>query len=271
MKNKLNVDKLELAFTTDEETLKLLESENEIKTRFFYLLRKPNDNNYRNTFEVYFDDGMICGSLYFGTYNINRPYVYFMVANECFYNGRLTFLYTLQCCLNLDFKLISKLDLALDYNVNIVNRFYKLLKDKELDFIILNKRINFETEIKDLLNVSTGSRLRIHKFKSFYIQNKEKGLSLNCYDKRKEIEDNNNTKQYIIDKFNYSKIFRLEVRTNHCLLKDSIDKLGFTDEYVYNCLVRNINDKLYLLYLNLLQRLIRIQYKSKVYSLVDFL
>ena len=235
------------------------------------LIRNKTESNYKNNFEIFCIDNSKFGNLYFGSYNINRQYMYISISNENFYNDKYRYIVILQKELNLEFRQISRIDIAFDTNINAVNKFYKILKNEELDIIILNKSIKIDDNINDLLNVSQGTRKHIHKFKSFYIQNKEKGLVLNCYDKRKEIEDNNNIKNYIIDNFNYKDVFRIEVRTNHHLLIDSLNNLGFTDEYLYYIIVNCISDELYLLFENLLNRLIRIKYKKNIFSLIDLI
>ena len=87
----------------------------------------------------------------------------------------------------------------------------------------------------------------------------------------KEIEDNDNEKSYIKDYLNYKSIFRLEVRTKHNLLVDTLNKIGYTDIYLFQCILNREFDELYFIYDELLRRLIRIEYNNKVYSLIDFI
>lgn len=271
MKKFLNIDKLELSYKLSFECKSKLESINELSFSTFTLIRKNNNSNYRNNFEIILNDSGIFGNLYFGSYNVNRQMIYISVDNKILYSNELIFLLDIESNLNLELYTISKLDLALDYTYNFINRFYKLLKNEELEFIILNKKYSMNDKISTLLNVSTGTRMNIHLFKSFYINNKEKGLSLSAYNKLKEIQDNDNNKSYISDLINSDKIFRLEIRTNHTLLKDSLLKLGYTDSYLHDILINRINDELFELYNHLLYRLIRISYKNNTYSLLKFI
>lgn len=271
MKSRLIIDKLEITFENNDKVQDVLNFKDEIETEHFHLIRNKKDSNYRINFDIYFFDGYKFGNLYYGSYNINRQKIYLMVSNEIFYLNQLNLIISFQTELNLVFNQISRIDLALDCNINVVNKFYKLLKNEDLEIIILNKSYALNENINDILHLSTGTRNNIHKFKSFYIQNKEKGLILNCYDKRKEILDNNNSKSYILNDFNYKNVFRIEVRTNHHLLIDSLNKIGFTDEYLYYIITNSITDELYLLFEHLLNRLFRIKYKKDIYSLIDLL
>ena len=271
MKIQFHLDKLEVAFKKNEVLQNHLNTNDKFESYEFLLVRNRTESNYKNNFDIYYIDGSKFGNLYFGSYNINRQLIYISITNENLYNDKFKYIVNLQEQLNLEFHQISRIDFANDCNINAVNKFYKLLKNEDYDIIILNKSIKIDDNINDLLNISQGTRKNIHKFKSFYIQNKEKGLVLNCYDKKKEIEDNNNAKSYILDHFNYKEVYRIEVRTNHHLLIDSLNSLGFTDDYLYYIIINSIFDELYLLFENLLNRLIRIKYKKDVYSLIDLL
>ena len=103
---------------------------------------------------------------------------------------------------------------------------------------------------------------------SFYITNKEKGLELACYNKLKEIQDNNNSKQYILDKVKFKPIYRMEVRSNHKLLKDTLDKLGINDDDLFYNVLFN-EEELFKLFLSLLNRLIRFKHQNQTYSILE--
>lgn len=271
MKKKLVIDKLILAFNTDEAIKEHISNFENFESETFTIIKDNCDTNYKNHYLIQLCNGEIFGYMYFGSYNYNKQHIYISVFNEQLYKNNLFVLQNIQETFNLQFNSISKLDLALDYDYNIINGFYKILKEKEINLIILNKKESNEKELKNLLHVSTGTRNNIHKYKSFYINNKEKGLTLNCYDKLKEIEDNNNTKQYIKDYLGFKKIYRIEVRVNHNILNDTLVKLGYTDDYILLCIINRINDELFEVYKNLLYRLIHLEYKKKPYSIIDIL
>ncbi len=272
MKRYINIDKLEISFNSDDRIKEILEENSELCFSSFYLLKQNSINgNYKNYFEIYLLDNTLFGSLYFGSYNINRQNIYVSVNNRMLYTNNLSILYNIGEELNLEINSISKLDLALDFTTNIVSKFYNLLKNRDLNFIILNKKYMINEEVKNLFTISNGTRTNIHKNKSFYIQNREKGLTLCGYNKIKEILDNNSEKEYIKELISSNKIFRLEVRTNHSLLLDSLKKIGFTDVYLFQILINRDNIELFVLYNHLLNRLIRIEYNNKIYSLLDFI
>lgn len=142
MKKFLNIDKLELSYNLDNECKSKLESINELSFSNFTLIRKNNDSNYRNNFDIILvDSGLLFGTLYFGSYNVNRQKIYISVDNRTLYSNNLLILSDIESKLNLELYSISKLDLALDFNYNIINKFYKLFKCEELEFIILNRDI----------------------------------------------------------------------------------------------------------------------------------
>ena len=271
---KLNIDKIEISYKYEASTKEYLESKDFHEFHEFILIRNQVNSNYKYCFQIILkDSNEYFGNLYFGSYNLNRQLIYININNRILYiNLDFNILYIIQECLNLEYNNISKLDIANDYDYNYINRFYKILKDEDFDIIILNKKYTIDEEIKSLLNISVGTRKNIHKFKSLYIQNREKGLVLNGYDKLKEIQDNEYEKRYIIENNKFKKsIYRLEVRTRHNLLKDTLNKLGFSDLYLYQSIIRKDISELKSIFDDLLNRLIRIQYKNKIYSLQYFL
>lgn len=266
----LNIDRLEVAYSATSDVLEQLNIQDKIETEFFTAIRIEG-KDYRNRFAIILDDGTNFGHILYGSYNPFRQNVYILVDNEILYSEKLSFLWTIGIKLNLEFVEMSKLDLALDFNKNIIKSFYRLLRNEDYNFIILNKKVQPDDEIKELLHISTGTRKKIHQFKCFYIFNREGGLTLNCYDKAKEIEDAGNEKQYIKDKLGYSNIFRLEVRTNHKILIDSLNKIGLTDDYLYECICMGLYEELFDVYVELINRLVRIEHNNHVDSIINYL
>ena len=171
--------------------------------------------------------------------------------------------------INLKFLRISKLHISLDCNKNLINGFYRLLKNREVDFIINNRKVeSMDEEIDSLLHVSTGSRKKIHKNKSFYIANSEKDLELNGYDKSKELLETG--KQYIIDNIGFSKIYRFEVRmNNYKMVSESLQMANINNEKLYYNLFNE--DVLNTIFYVAMNRLIRVQINRKPCSLLEIL
>lgn len=273
---KLSIDKWEIALVGINDNIRqALENNDFFNYQAFHLTRQDMANGYKHNFLITLETGEIYGNLYFDTYRINRDDVYIYVNNKMLYNVELGY-YTQEIIEKLNPEKVNNsiLDLSLDFDYNIIRMFYYIIRNKDLDIILLNKKYGMNDKIKDLLCISNGTRKNIHLNKSFYINNKEKGLTLALYNKSQEIEDNDNEKEYIKDYLNFNdnkKIYRMEIRTRHKLLKDTLTKIGFTDEYIFDCIIRRIDDELLVLFRNLLERLIRIEYKSNTYSLLDML
>lgn len=296
-KSNISVDKLEVTYLLTHEFTdfmdKYMESYNDrldntdkiIYEQYNeFCIAIPNDtiyNDYRVELDILIRDyseeqGLFyrkIGNLFYGSNHPLRQQLYIVLENKSLYNKDINFLYYIEDALNLQFLKISKLELAFDFNKSFIDKFYSILKDEDFTPIIFNKRYkDMDKEIGELLHVSTGTRNKLNKFKSFYIKGKSKnndGLELKYYDKAKEIKDKNCEKQYIIDKLKFKNIFRLEIRANHKRLKYTLNKLGLSDFELY----MRLEDKELLLkvYYLLLHRIIRIEYKKKVYSLLDFI
>lgn len=293
MKYNINIDKLELGYLLTQEFYQTilqeitsfnerLDTSNGILMDYeTFIIKYPvikEHTHYKYEFDILIKEDSQeksfyykkLGKLYFESNNPFRNQVYIMPDNYSLYNDDYIHIHYITECLGLEFLQISKVEIALDMNYNFINRFYKIIKDEDFAPIILNKKYNnMYEELKGLTNLSTGCRNNLSLNKSFYIKNKEKGLELNCYDKGKEIKDNGYKKQYIIDKIKSDKIYRMEIRTNHKLLKDSLRKINLSDEdLLYNVF---LNKKLLMkIFSILLNRLLRIAYKRRSFSFLNF-
>jgi hypothetical protein len=170
---------------------------------------RTTSTTYLHNFAVYCTN-MYVGQLFFDTPNPNRPHIYFSVENEILYTCVAGLSYIEQA-LHLSYYRISKLDICLDTNVNVINRFYRLLKDETQTLIINNKVINDRYGIiNKLIHFSTGSLKNVRRNKSFIIKGNE--IELIAYNKQQEI-DNSSKKEYIKENLQMDKkIYRLEVR-----------------------------------------------------------
>lgn len=207
--------------------------------------------------------------MFFGSNNPIRQQLYVMVDNYALYNRDFLHLHYIEDILGLQFMSISKLDFALDLNINFIAKFYRILKNKSYTPIVLNKKYeDMNKLIREMITISQGTRQNPNKYKSFYISNKENGLELSCYNKLKEIEDNGFNKQYILDKLKFKPIYRMEIRTNHKMLKDTMNVLGINDDDLFYNILFN-EEELFKLYLSLLNRLIRIKHQNQTYNLLE--
>ena len=211
-KYKFNIDKLEITYTCSGEIRELFANiidehicgeDNDVR------VVRTISTTYLHNFAVYCTN-MYVGQLFFDTPNPNRPHIYLAVENEILYTCVAGLSYIEQA-LNLSYYRISKLDICLDTNVNVINRFYRLLKDESQTLVINNKVIKDRYAIiKKLIHYSIGSLKNVRRNKSFIIKGNE--IELVAYNKREEI-DNSSRKEYIKENLQMDKkIYRLEVR-----------------------------------------------------------
>ena len=153
------------------------------------------------------------------------------VDNQMLYTN-LNGLGYIEQALNLNFFRISKLDICLDSNLNVIDRFYKLLKDDKQTIIINNKAIKDRQSIIDnIIHLSSGSLQSIRKIKSFVIKGNE--MELVGYNKSVEIEKTG--KDYIKDNLGLDKkIYRLEIRLkNYKLINNALQYCNVNMEELY--------------------------------------
>lgn len=271
-KNKeyLNIDKLEICYTATAEIKTRLRNGVEFVNDFIIITRQfTKDNNliYHN---VELTNGLHFGEITFGNKYFNKDLIYFSIDNRILYTEYLPFINDVSNTLGLEFHSISKFDLAFDKSTNMIKKFYSVMNNETYDLMILNKRYGINDEIGSLLHISSGTRKNPRKNKSFYINNAEGGLSLCCYNKTKEIHDKNDKKAYIFDVLQMKRIYRLEIRTEHHILRDTLNNLNMTEFYLYQLILNRCNEELFAIYKDLLSRLIEVKYKRNTICLLDF-
>ena len=118
----IGIDRLEITYTTAAETEEWLSSvpEGEQVTLNEITLRREASRHYKCEFSVWGKDydfesntiyDRLWGTLLFGSYNKNRPYVYLLYENSILYDEyALATRFYIQDALNLEFFRISKLD-----------------------------------------------------------------------------------------------------------------------------------------------------------------
>jgi hypothetical protein len=171
--------------------------------------------------------------------------------------------------LGLEFNNITHLDLAIDASTNFSKALVKMIRNKDYYPIINGTKITDRKKlIEDILYIGVGNLERIKEY-SILIQQKKNDLSINAYNKKREIE-NKSHKDYIMESYGSpSKLHRLEVRINSDAMKDF-----FTREHLeYNPAMFITDDWLWLFYLTFLNRVIRFQATNgrKVYGVMDLI
>ena len=279
--NRINLDRLELTYTTCDEVRNYLSDKKVEKYQIEDVtLIREQSRLYENEFSIIVKDydteqgifDCCLGHLHFGSPNPNRQHVYIVYENKALYNSMFVHIrYYLEDVLGLKFKQVSKIDIAVDFNFNIIRRFYRLYKNGEYNLIINGKKIEgVEQKVVDVMHIAGNNpRKRPMANPTPVIKNSDGSLSLKAYNKTKEIEEESH-KDYIADAIGFCRMYRFEVSCgNHKALKPSLSKLGMSEIDLYTGLQNE--DTLSSLFYALFDRLIRVQKGRHSYSLMDIL
>lgn len=288
------IDKLKICYTLSD-TSKLHELRENLLERFEvqewdFHLRRIEGKHFSNVYEIVYIfnkdnnpedmEEQVFGTIQWGLRSDHdeafKPYVWLYVDNSQFYlkydystNGRLMFLGYIEQMLGLVFNNITHLDLALDSSTNYSKALIKLIRDKDYYPIINGSKIMDRKKlIEDILYIGVGNLERIKEY-SLLIQQKKNDLSLNSYNKKREVE-NKSKKFYIMDRYkNPNQLHRLEIRINSDVLKDFFIR----NRIEYNPSMFITDDWLWLLFLTFLNRIIRFQTAKgrKVYGVMDLI
>ncbi len=275
----INIDRLEITYLASDELKKYLSNKECSEYHFDGItLRRCECRNYENEFAIISTDldeeresyERRIGYLHFGTPNPNRQNVYVLYENDALYNKMwLANRFYIEEALGLDFKQISKLDIATDFNFNISRRFYKVYKDGGLDLIINGKKIHgLNTKVMDVVHIA-GNTTRKRPFAnpSPVVKNADGSLTLRAYNKGNEIDETSG-KEYVRDATGFSRLWRLEVSCgNHKVLKSVLDRLGMSDEDLYADL--GVESMKIRIFRAMMDKLVRVQHNRHSYSLID--
>lgn len=280
IKYNLSIDKLEITYQATQQVrdaLAAIEDHKVINEITVVRVEKPM--LYQNEFLLFGKDyneeqGVFerqIGVLYFGSINLNRQHIYINFQNAALYDTYLlASRFYVEDALGLDFLRVSKIDLALDLNINVVRRINRIYRDGALSLVILNKCYKTMDEtVNEVLHIAKGTRQTPMKNRSFYIVSKNKSLMLRCYNKSAELEESH--KDYIPNISGKLPMYRLEVSlANHKTIVKTLAQLGVLhEEDVYSKL--QSEDFLFSLFLTTLNRLIRVNKGRKSYNLLECL
>lgn len=275
----IHIDRLEITYLATQEQKNYLA--NKEYNEFYFngiTLRRCECRNYENEFAIISTDldkeqrtyERCIGHLHFGSPNPNRQNVYVVYENDALYNKMwLACRFYIEEALRLEFKQISKLDIATDFNFNISRRFYKVYKDGNFDLIINGKKVHgLDNKVKDVVHI-TGNTTRKRPFANPtpVVKNADGSLALRAYNKSEEIDETSG-KEYVRDATGFSRLWRLEVSCgNHRVIKNVLDKLGMSDEDLYADL--GIERVIICIFKAMIDRLIRVKRNRHCYSLID--
>ena len=275
----INVDRLELTYEKNE-PLQTLLSDNTINEFQFDALRliRENGRMYTHEFIVYGSDydeklGVIerpIGHLHFGSPNPNRPYIYLVYDNAALYSDYLlASRFYVEEALGLQFLRVSKVDVAVDFNFNVVNRFYRLFKNPDYALIVNGEKVkDMKNVVRDVLHIAGNTtRQRPFAHHSPVIKNADGSMLMRAYDKGKEI-DEESSKEYIREKAGFKRLYRIEVSLGcHRVIKKVLERLDLTDEDFY---ARLQDEKTLIAFFRVaLNSLVRVSRKRKGMSVLE--
>ncbi len=241
----INLDRLELTYEKNEPLQTKLSdtTKNEFEFDSLWLIREQC-KYYSNEFSIWgsdYDEQLDIverriGKLHFGSPNPNRPYIYLVYDNAALYSDYLlASRFYVEEALGLVFMRVSKIDVAVDFNFNVVNSFYRLFKNPNYDLIVNGEKVKgMKCTVRDVLHIA-GDTTRQSPFAHHtpVIKNADGSMLMRAYDKGKEIDEESG-KEYIREKSGFKKLYRIEVSLScHKVIKKMLNKLGMTDEELY--------------------------------------
>lgn len=238
----IHVDKLIQSYDYDEAVSNsILDRENDGMLRIgnLVLMRCSIEKDYLHCFQVLGftnEKTTLLGYLYWGSSNKMLGKIYFKVYNERLYDNTNVDVRAIADALGLKISALPNVDIAVDFNFNVINKIYGLFKNEYLDVIILGKVRGKNEYVKELVNVGMGSLNNPYQNKALYIKGRDSNkLELNAYDKTLEIEQESN-KNYITEKEGFLHTYRLEVRSNSVQLDKTLHSLGISQEDFLSCI-----------------------------------
>ena len=277
----INLDRLELTYQSNE-SLKLVLSDTEVSEFVFGQLRLVREQSrlYSHEFlilgtdydEEHGETERPIGSLYFGSPNPNRQYIYLLFENAALYDDYLlASRFYIESVLGLEFLRVSKIDVAVDFNFNVVNRFYRLFKDPDYDLIINGKKVaDIRTNIPEVLHIAGNTnRKRPFAHHTPVVKNANGTMLMRAYDKSREIDEDSG-KEYIREKAGFNRLYRMEVALgSHKVVKKVLDTLALTDEELYALLGHESTMIDFLV--SGLNKLIRVSRRRRSYGILEII
>lgn len=234
-------------------------------------IERTESRHYRDEFIIRCKDedvDKVVGYLRSGSFNPNRQLVYLTFENAALYSWILQARFYVESALGLIFHRVSKIDIAVDFDLNIQKRLIALLKTTPYD-IIVNGRVANRKSVKGLNVHAYDINLdRMFAHPELSISNDDSTLQMKTYNKRKEIEEASG-KTYITEYTGFAGThYRLEVTCkNYKRLLPSLKALGIDDIILYTQLD---NDKtLKALFCDILNRLIYLRKGRKQLNIID--
>lgn len=190
---------------------------------------------------VVLDNGVKVGDMVFCNPNYYNGRVFFTIDNKALYtnfthenDGEVISEIALfiEVFSHLDFELasITQLDIARDTNTNTIKKYRSMIKDTENFDMILNGKVieNPKEKLKNYGEYFGRCREKIESNPTLYFeQQRERSPKLKIYNKSREISDENNNKNYIVEWNNFGRdtFYRTELTIYWRDLKDLLPNL----------------------------------------------
>lgn len=233
------IDALRLCYVAEPSLLQELSSLNVKSSRKFgdFTLTRVAADRFEFFFIIFLDADRTrkeLGSLKFGRYGAaDSLYVYYQVQNGILYDRELLDQALLfPDLLGLYFNNFTAIDIALDHKKNFSAIIKRMMRNEKITTILNGKAIKDRKELIKGISFDYASSLsRLHCptitiKQAKATRNKSKGITIQSYDKKAEIETQSG-KDYILNQYgNPQYLFRLEVRLSYANLKGYFSRLG---------------------------------------------
>lgn len=233
------IDALRLCYVAEPSLLQDLSSLNIKSSRKYgdFTLTRVAADRFEFFFIIFLDADRIrkeLGSLKFGRYGAaDSLYVYYQVQNEILYDRELLDQALLfPDLLGLYFNNFTAIDIALDHKKNFSAIIKRMMRNEKITTILNGKAIKDRKELIKGVSFDYASSLsRLHCptitiKQAKATRNKSKGITIQSYDKKAEIETQSG-KDYILNQYgNPQHLFRLEVRLSYANMKGYFSRLG---------------------------------------------
>ena len=234
------IDALKLCYEASAEVLEDLKAINLGMRRKYgdYVFCRETSHHFRYAYGVLMENGDSLGKVMtvgVGIYGDNqeRNFAFFRVENHVLYNSLLLKrVLALPEQMGMVFHNFTAIDLAVDIKTDIVRLIRRLWHREDITTIINGKAIKYRTVEIDNLKLIYSASLQRLKGASLLIkqararQDKSKGLTVQVYNKGKEIEAVSH--KYYIQEFygNPKRLYRLEVHQNNAEIQDYCRKVN---------------------------------------------
>ena len=233
------LDELRLCYLAEPSLLQDLSHLNARTSRKIaeYILFRVDGDRFEFFFIVYLDVNGLrteLGSIKFGRYGAaESPYVYYKIQNEVLYDRQLLDqALHFPDLLGLYFNNFTAIDIAMDHKKNYSTIIRRMMRNEKVTTILNGRAIKDRKQLIKGITFDYSSSLSqlhcptitIRQAKA--VRNKSKGITVQSYDKKAEIEAESN-KNYILNQYgNPQHLFRLEVRLSYQNIQNYFRRLG---------------------------------------------